>query len=488
MSYILVLPPYIRALVSPPQSPPVTCSLQPYCQTSAVPASIEGALHDSGRSSILDLSSNCSFHHPGDLGSSAAYDSLGVFSNPLSFDGGGQSQANDGPWETLPVDSSNSFSPTRRSFMPSPHGRDMLYTSMENVSPLTQQMNSIPTHVPAAQSPRHNDFPLSDLDLDIDFSMYLNSPHRPSTASSFSCTGPNIRRSVERTSISPSQLTKYDDKYRENGEYEPVSNPTAATDQALDPVTRENLEAESIVSMLLLLKSLAFPRFDIASQKYEYEKSMISDLFSADWCEWMCHDVEELLGLYLEESLRSIRKRRTARVLNPLPSGCEPKFSKRRQGFERSDEPEQLSDPTEATFASKMRTTFFRRCFTPVGQIVFKVSKGSSSPIAEEGIDANHLITISFMPRPMERTLGICVQSSRMMGAPAISPQIRTFNIVPDNSAIIQCVRNNDLRGIQTLFDMGAASARDVDSAGISLLHVGTAHKCKHIVSLLNSS
>ena len=464
----------------------MTCSLQPHYQTSAFPDSIEGAPHEIGRLNTLDFLSSGSVQLLGDAGLDGAATSLAIFSEPLSFYGGEQSHANSGPWETLLDTSSTAFSPTRRSFMPTPSGRDIQDTGMENICPLAQQIASIPAHVPPPQSPHHDDFPLSDFDQDIDFSMYLNSPHTSSTASSASRTGRDPRRSVERMSISPFQLTDHDDTYRENRESDLVLKSTFAADQGLDPVTEKDLEAESIASLLLQLKSLLFPRFDTASQKYEYGMSILSDLFCPDWCEWVCLDVEELLELYLEESSRSIRKRRTVRIQSSLTSGCNLNLNERRQGFECSDGQQRLSNSIEATVATKMRTTFYRRFFTHMGQIVFTVREGPTNPIGEEGIDSNYLITISFMPRAMERTPGICVRSSRMMGGSTIYPQINTFNVVPDTSAIIQCVRKNDLRGVQTLFDLGAASARDVDSRGISLLHVGTAHKCEQLMSLLN--
>ena len=415
-----------------------------------------------------------------------AANSLHVLSDPLSFQDGEQTQANDGSWEALLDTTMTSFSPGRRSFMPTSYERDMQDTGMENVTPPRQQLPSFPAYVPTPQSPHHDDFPLSDLNLDIDFSMYLNSPHRPSTASSSSRMGSNPRRSVERRSVSPFQLTDYDDTYRETREFDLVSKSTTAADQALDLVTEEDLEAESIVSLLVLLKSLAFPRFDTASQKYEYNKSMLSDLFCPHWCEWVCHEMDELLDLYLEESLRSIRKRRTATVQSSLPAGFNLNLNERRQGFECSDGPQRPSNAIKANVAAKMRTTF-HCCSTPVGQIAFKVRQGGTSPTGEEEINSN-LITISFMPRATERTPGICVRLSRMMGGPAISPRINTFNVVPDDSAIIQCVLKNDLRGIQTLFDLGAASARDVNSKGISLLSVGTAHKYNQLMSSLSGS
>lgn len=238
----------------------------------------------------------------------------------------------------------------------------------------------------------------------------------------------------------------------------------------------EDVTAESIASLLLSLRALVFPRFDTASQRYEYETSIFSDLFCSQCCEWLCFKFEELLDLYLEKSLRSIRKRRIARIQSSLPSGCNYSLNECRS-FESWDGSRQLSKPTEATVITKLQSTFYRRRSLPTGFVLFEVREESISPTGEEENDSNRLIIISYIPRATERTPGLCVQFSRMMGGPAITPQINTFNVVSDDSAIIQCVLKNDLRGVQTLFDLGAASARDVDSQGISLLYVGIAHR-----------
>ena len=482
---MLDLPPYIRALVSPRRSPSG--------QTSAFPDSIEGASRASRRSSSIDLLSSSLVQPFEASGLGDAVNSLGGSSDPLSFQDGEQTQANGRSWEGFLDNAMTSFSPGRWSSISTPYGRDIQDPGTENISQSMPQITSIPANVPAPQSPHHNDFPTFDLNQDIDFSMYLNSPYRPSTASSSSRLEPNPRRSVERRSLSAFQLTNHDDTQRENRESDIVSKSTAAVDQPLDPVTEADSEAELIASRLLqlkslLLKSLVFAQFNTTFQRCDYQKTSLSDMFCSDWCEWLTLDVEELLKLYLEASLRAIRKRRTARIDGTLPSACNLNLNERRQGFEYSDGPQLLSHPIEPAIATKMRTTFFRYCFTPMGQIAFKVRKGFNSPNGEEGIDSEDLITISFMPLAMERTLGVRVRSFRTMGGPAISPQIETFNVVPDDSAIIQCVRKNDLRGIQTLFDLGAASARDVDSRGISLLQVGTAHKRKRLISLLSGS
>lgn len=470
--------------MSPQQSPQIISFLSPHPQTSAVPDGIEKATHDSGRPSSLDLLSNNSFHQSGDSGMNDAFNSPDVFSDPMLFYGGQQTQANGELWGTVLDNSIVSFSPGRQSFIPTPSGRDIQPTPMGNPSPLTRQITSIPPAVPAKQSAHDNGFHLFDSNIDLDFSMFLKSPRRTSTAPSSSHTDLDFRRSVERRSISPLQLTDHDDTHRENRGFNLISKTISAAARALVPVTVEDVTAESIASLLLSLRSLVFPRFDTASQRYEYETSILSDLSCPQWCEWLCFEFEELLDLYLEKSLRSIRKRRTARIQSSLPFGCNYNLNECRS-FESWDRLQQLLKPIEATVVTKMRSTFHRRRSLPTEFVLFEVRGRSISPTGEEGNDSNRLIIISYIPRATERTPGLCVQFSRMMGGPAITPQIITFNVVPDDSAIIQCVRENGLRGVQTLFDLGAAFARDVDFQGISLLYVGIAHRGEQHMSLL---
>lgn len=295
------LPPYIKALVSPQQSPQITSFLSPHPQTSAVPDGIEEATHDSGRPSSLDLLSNNSFHQSGYSGLNDAFNSLDVFSNPMLLYGGQQNQANGELWGTLLDNSIVSFSPGRQSFMPIPSGRDIQLTPTGNPNPLTRQITSMPPAVPAEQSAHDNGFPLFDSNIDLDFSMLLKTPQRTSTAPISSHTDLDFRRSVERRSISPLQLTDRDDTHRENRGFNLISKTTSAANRALDPVTVEDVTAESMASLLLSLRSLFFPRFDTASQRYEYETSILPDLFCPQCCEWLCFHFEELLDLYLEK-------------------------------------------------------------------------------------------------------------------------------------------------------------------------------------------
>lgn len=115
---LLDLPPYIRALKTPLQSPRMRL------QSSMVPGSIDGAADASRRPDNLDFHSNSSLHQLGDIDLSDAFSSLNENPNPIYFHNSGQNQANDGSWESLPANNIITFSPEHRLFMPTPSGRD----------------------------------------------------------------------------------------------------------------------------------------------------------------------------------------------------------------------------------------------------------------------------------------------------------------------------------------------------------------------------
>ena len=88
------------------------------------------------------------------------------------------------------------------------------------------------------------------------------------------------------------------------------------------------------------------------------------------------------------------------------------------------------------------------------------------------------VITLCSIPHDQQRTTGLTVSfplNAHPFGA-RISPHIKTFNVVPTGSSIIQCVEEHDLEGVQKLFAEGQASPLDVDPRGRSLLQVGETH------------
>ena len=77
------------------------------------------------------------------------------------------------------------------------------------------------------------------------------------------------------------------------------------------------------------------------------------------------------------------------------------------------------------------------------------------------------------MPTDEKRTTGITINFQRTQDAllrTALSRSIKSINVVPKDSEVIQCISRNDLRSLQILFDKREASPLDVNPQGRSLL------------------
>lgn len=467
---MVVLPPYIRALVSPQLSPQAAGIPSAYSRTFAIPNGIEEATHTLEMPAHQGLlMSNCG-NGPGNFRSGRISKSLDVFSCSVNLDSDKQSEANSELWKYLLENGSATFSPRRESLIPT---ESRHYPRAEGPSPLTQQLTSVSSNVPAAQSINDNSSSLSDFDLDPNFSVFLRSPQGSITAHRSSAQLELHSRSPDQsTSISPVRLTDGRNTHYEDIELNMDSGNTSAVGQVCGPVKEEDLSTQSIASLLVLLRSLIFPRFDTASQKYEYGNSVLSDLFGPQRCEWLCFEYEELLESYLERSLETIRKRRSARIYGTFSSEPNLHVCGSKEGSVCSDEITMRFNPTGATIAPKLRNTFSHSCETPMGVVLFRVREVPGDTSEEEGIGSESLIRISFMPRASKRTTGLCVQLFGQIGGPAIIREINTFNVIPYGSGI--SFYNKDLKGVQTLFDLGVADARDVNPGGQTNLAVGT--------------
>lgn len=107
---------------------------------------------------------------------------------------------------------------------------------------------------------------------------------------------------------------------------------------------------------------------------------------------------------------------------------------------------------------------------------IFQVQLREVSTVTESNDHrASYFVRISFIPEIQRCTTGISVTFSGFPGGnqhPRLCPSIRTFNVVPEDSEIITCVEQNDLKGVQRLLDEHKASTLDVDPLGCSLLSV----------------
>ena len=465
---MVVLPPYIVPLVSPRQSPQMGGIRSGLDQTSAPPNEVTEVVTHVGGATVPGTPFSYSYLQPGDFGLSELPDRLNSLSYPASVSDSRNIQSNSDWWETLLDDSIVNLSPRRGPAMLSPPGQDNNTTRTEQ----GRRLLSSSPGCSAAQVGNENEVNFLDMDLDFDFSLFESPRQRSSSARSASFHAERISHtSGERMSVSPLQLHDNGTPGNENSTNR-VPRSRSPEGRIVVPVTARDVRAESIASLLMTLKSYIIPPFDIASQNYEYGNSFITEVFCPHLCEWLCSEYEALLDVYLEKTLMSYRKRRMARTSGILTFGSNAVSDEPGQDLEHTAGKKQSSNSTEGVMG-KLQGVFFHRCRTPIGIVDFEVKQESCSPMEDVQSHPHTQIIIKLLPQAMERTLGLGIRFNRMINKSGISPHIDTVNVVPHGSAIFECVQSNDLKGVQSLFDQGAATARDVDPEGRSLLNVG---------------
>ena len=88
---------------------------------------------------------------------------------------------------------------------------------------------------------------------------------------------------------------------------------------------------------------------------------------------------------------------------------------------------------------------------------------------------STYVLKIFSLPKARRRVTGVLVtfdHYKRDSLTPRLYPYIQTFNVIPQDSQIIQYVSRNDVQGARRLFDANLASPLDVDPCGFSLLSV----------------
>ena len=465
---MVVLPPYIVALVSPQQSPQMGRIRSGLNQTSAPPHEVAEVVTNVGGAIVPGSPFNDSYIQPSDFCLSDFAGSLDPVSFPELVSDSWNIQSNNDWLATSLDDSSVTLTPLRGPAMLSPPGQDSNTTRTE---PIRQLSDSTPG-CSAAQDGNDNEEDFLNMDLDFAFSQFESPRPRSSSARGASVHAEQIiHKSNEITSVSPLQLHD-NGTPRNQSNTDRVPGSMSPGGRMVSPVTAGDVRAESITSLLMMLKSYILPSFDIASQKYEYGNSIITEVFCPHYGEWLCSEYEALLDVYLERTLMSNRKRRMARTSDFLTLGSNVYPIESEHDLELTAGGKQSSDSAEGVMA-KLRGVFSHRRWTPIGIVEFEVKEESCGPVKDVVSHPDTQIIIKFLPQALERTLGLCVRFNRLINKPGISPHIDTVNVIPRDSAIFGCVQSNDLMGVQSLFDQGAATARDVDPEGISLLNVG---------------
>ena len=288
-------------------------------------------------------------------------------------------------------------------------------------------------------------------------------------------TAPSVLAMDERSSdrcspprtIVPSPSTNVMPVFRGvEGEGSSLTNRFHALSDNDQPMTCSDFDPSSALLPLLLMK--AHLEHDFCSDPHLRIFSSGTDppkVFNVIHSEGLRLELDNVVCWISESVSKDIRqrqaRRRIGKAASPFEESRELSAHRRRSG-----------DMIQSTDEVPIIGTSYAQSKSHKG--VLRVILGN---LLGKGTSAITLgaLKISFIPKECRRTIGLCATFINVMsefGGPRISPRLRTFNVVPDDSEVINCVKRNDLSGLQTLFDKREASPRDVNSGGFSLLSV----------------
>ena len=232
------------------------------------------------------------------------------------------------------------------------------------------------------------------------------------------------------------------------------------------PITCVGFDPSSALLPLLLMK--AYLEQGFCSDPYWElfaRGSNLAKLLDTVHSEWLKLELDNVVCWTSDRVSKDIRERQRRRRIENLGSP----LTKSR---ELSKHRRRSSNRSETEDGVKMLKT--THTLTQSHSGVLRVTLGNLLN-QEASANAIDVLKLSFMPKEYRRTTGLHVAFFNVMSeirSPRISPRLKTFNVIPDNSEIISCIRYNDLKGLQTLFDKREASPTDVNSRGFSLLSV----------------
>lgn len=247
----------------------------------------------------------------------------------------------------------------------------------------------------------------------------------------------------------------------------PINNP------ALGPIIVESGNTESLISPLELCKSHLIRSLDHPLlQRAVIGEPVTARLIKLLQSRWLLSAMNEVLCWAYETAAR--RSRRLAGASHDFDIYSVPvKEPGDKRGIRPCRAPETRKDVATSLRRATSRSQLLVASSTGTISLGYSsVSETNPSTIKSEQLLA---LAITFMPRSKDRTVGISIifgEIQDTVGAQKISPYIRTFNVIPKDSAIINSVLHNNLEEVQNLFASGEASPLDVDPDGFSLLSV----------------
>lgn len=244
-------------------------------------------------------------------------------------------------------------------------------------------------------------------------------------------------------------------------------------------LTFDGTDPDIIMLPLQMLRSsyLEFLKLDLSNpgiwKNWFSQGSTLDHLDSTLRSDWLSLEMEELICQGYELSAQAIRRRQAARPVSSI--GSRRFLSLDDHETERLEIGHWPTENRDLETSLEMRPTSRTSRQTSMGRLNLELSTPSRDSPHSNISDVPCVINISFVPRRQQRTTGISAVFQRGSSASEvcnISPRLRTFNVIPNDSLVIKYIARNDILGVQRLFTEGKASPLDVDSNGFSLLSV----------------
>ena len=323
----------------------------------------------------------------------------------------------------------------------------------------------------------------------VDWGTYFNfspsmrspsrSPHHPSRPLS----------TISGRAQSSHELFSHDNLNRASStRHSSRSTTSQQTGRQINFPTFNNADPESIMLPLQLLYSsyIELARSHWGTYQDRFGRgSTLDNLESTLRSDWLSLEMQELVCQGYELSAQAIRRRQAAR---PVSSNENNLFLTLEDGCvrEASRTGRQSTGDMASESRSKPKLTYRTTRWTSMGTLNVEFRAPSGDFPYVDALNVPCEVNMSFIPRSQDRTTGISAVFQNYLSAPQgyrISPCLRTFNVIPNNSLIIDCIRRNDISGVQRLFSERKASPLDVDSSGFSLLSVLNPNAARETVS-----
>jgi hypothetical protein len=237
---------------------------------------------------------------------------------------------------------------------------------------------------------------------------------------------------------------------------------------------------ESIIPSVQMMKELfhrlqddSFRKQHISSRgvfKWELHREIRSEV--------LLSEIDEIAIWAYQNAAKTVQQQKAARQ-----SSCvdiQPFSNKRGENYKQTSQYQDQSASNEGN-STKLDGTLLSYCnidtnCTTGGSLRVQLRRSLKEQSGRDRDDSQIIVAIYAIPKIRNHAkvgihINIPTTPRSSQGLP-IYTTIRAFNVVPNNSEIIECVRMNDLDGVRRLIVEKKASPRDVDAGGLSLLSV----------------